>query len=402
MSRLTAEDPRSAAAAQGSDELPLRFVTAASLFDGHDAAINVMRRLIQDSGAEVVHLGHNRSVRDVVRAAIQEDADGIAISSYQGGHTEYFKYAVEMLSEAGADHIRVFGGGGGTITPEEIADLEGAGVERIYHPNDGMNLGLVGMIDDLVARARSQQRSSSVPDGGGTDDLDVAKMLSALEDGVIGDDDLDHLRADWTVKGAGVPVVGVTGTGGAGKSTVTDELLGRFVQHLPDLRIAVLAVDPTRRRTGGALLGDRIRMNSLRHEQLYMRSMATRRQNLSTSAVLADAVAFLKAAEFDLVIVETAGIGQSDSEIVDLVDLPIYVMTSEFGAASQLEKIDMLDLAEIVVINKFDKQGAADALRDVRNSGAATGWSSSCRTTRCRCTRRSPRSSPTPASPGPS
>jgi isobutyryl-CoA mutase len=366
MARLTADDPRSATAAQGSDELPLRFVTAASLFDGHDAAINVMRRLIQDSGAEVVHLGHNRSVRDVVRAAIQEDADGIAISSYQGGHTEYFKYAVEMLGDAGAEYIRVFGGGGGTITPEEIADLEGAGVERIYHPNDGMNLGLVGMIDDLVERARSQQRASTVPADGATDDLGVAKMLSALEDGVIGEGDLDRLRAEWTVKGAGVPVVGMTGTGGAGKSTVTDELLSRFVQHLPDLRIAVLAVDPTRRRTGGALLGDRIRMNSLRHEQLYMRSMATRRANQSTSAVLADAVAFLKAADFDLVIVETAGIGQSDSEIVDLVDLPVYVMTSEFGAASQLEKIDMLDLAEIVVINKFDKQGAPDALRDVR------------------------------------
>jgi methylmalonyl-CoA mutase len=366
VSRLTADDQRSAAAPQGAGELPLRFVTAASLFDGHDAAINVMRRLIQDSGAEVVHLGHNRSVRDVVRAAIQEDADGVAISSYQGGHTEYFRYAVEMLSEAGAEHIRVFGGGGGTITPQEIADLERAGVERIYHPNDGMNLGLVGMIDDLVNRARDRQRASAPPEEGRTDDLGVARMLSALEDGVIADADLERLRAEWTVKGAGVPVVGVTGTGGAGKSTVTDELLSRFVQHLPGLRIAILAVDPTRRRTGGALLGDRIRMNSLRHEQLYMRSMATRRQNQSTSAVLADAVAFLKAADFDLVFVETAGIGQSDSEIVDLVDLPIYVMTSEFGAASQLEKIDMLDLAEIVVINKFDKQGAADALRDVR------------------------------------
>ncbi|MBS1887847.1 MAG: methylmalonyl-CoA mutase family protein [Actinobacteria bacterium] len=357
---------RAAPAERAGEEVPLRFVTAASLFDGHDAAINVMRRLIQDAGAEVVHLGHNRSVRDVVRAAIQEDADGIAISSYQGGHTEYFRYAVEMLGELGADHIRVFGGGGGTITAEEIADLEGAGVERIYSPGDGMDLGLVGMIDDLVERARAQQRASAIPEEGRTDDLGVARMISALEDGVIGADDLERLRAEWIVKGTGVPVVGVTGTGGAGKSTVTDELLSRFAAHLPDLRIAVLAVDPTRRRTGGALLGDRIRMNSLRHEQLYMRSMATRRQNLSTSAVLADAIAFLRAAEFDLVIVETAGIGQSDSEIVDLVDLPVYVMTSEFGAASQLEKIDMLDLAEIVVINKFDKQGAADALRDVR------------------------------------
>jgi isobutyryl-CoA mutase len=362
----TVADRGQAERAEGAGKPPLRFVTAASLFDGHDAAINVMRRLIQDSGAEVVHLGHNRSVRDVVRAAIQEDADAIAISSYQGGHTEYFKYAVEMLRDAGADHIRVFGGGGGTITPEEIADLEAFGVERIYHPNDGMSLGLVGMIDDLVERAATKRVVPPAPDESRSDDLGVARMLSALEDGAFTDDDLDRLRTDWNVKGAGVPVVGVTGTGGAGKSTVTDELLSRFVQHLPDLRIAVLAVDPTRRRTGGALLGDRIRMNSLRHEQLYMRSMATRRQNLSTSAVLADAVAFLRAAEFDLVIVETAGIGQSDSEIVDLVDLPVYVMTSEFGAASQLEKIDMLDLAIIVVINKFDKQGAADALRDVR------------------------------------
>ena len=362
----TVADRGQAERAEGSGRPPLRFVTAASLFDGHDAAINVMRRLIQDSGAEVVHLGHNRSVRDVVRAAIQEDADAIAISSYQGGHTEYFRYAVEMLRDAGADHIRVFGGGGGTITPAEIADLEAFGVERIYHPHDGMSLGLVGMIDDLVERAATKRVVPPAPDESRTDDLGVARMLSALEDGAFTDGDLDRLRTDWAVKGAGVPVVGVTGTGGAGKSTVTDELLSRFVQHLPDLRIAVLAVDPTRRRTGGALLGDRIRMNSLRHEQLYMRSMATRRQNLSTSAVLADAVAFLRAAEFDLVIVETAGIGQSDSEIVDLVDLPVYVMTSEFGAASQLEKIDMLDLADLVVINKFDKQGAADALRDVR------------------------------------
>ncbi|HEX4753224.1 MAG TPA: methylmalonyl-CoA mutase family protein, partial [Solirubrobacterales bacterium] len=302
----------------------------------------------------------------VVRAAVQEDADAIAISSYQGGHTEYFRYAVEMLEELGAGHIRVFGGGGGTITPAEIAALHEVGVERIYHPEDGMSLGLVGMIDDLVERAGAKRLGSRLPDEGDRGDLGVARMLSALEDGVIGEADLERLRSGWAAAGAGVPVVGVTGTGGAGKSTVTDELLSRFVNHLSELRIAVLAVDPTRRRTGGALLGDRIRMNSLRHEQLYMRSMATRRQNLSTSAVLADAIAFLRAADFDLVIVETAGIGQSDSEIVDLVDLPIYVMTSEFGAASQLEKIDMLDLAELVVINKFDKQGAADALRDVR------------------------------------
>jgi methylmalonyl-CoA mutase len=309
----TVTDRKGSPPAAQAGNTPLRFVTSTSLFDGHDAAINVMRRLIQDSGAEVVHLGHNRSVRDIVRAAIQEDADGVAISSYQGGHAEYFGYAVEMLREAGADHIRVFGGGGGTITPREIADLQEGGVERIYHPNDGMSLGLVGMIDDLVERATAKRVTPPPPEEDRTDDLGVARMLSALEDGVLGEDDLERLRTEWTVKGAGVPVIGVTGTGGAGKSTVTDELLSRFVQYLPELRIAVLAVDPTRRRTGGALLGDRIRMNSLRHEQIYMRSMATRRQNLSTTAVLADAVSYLRAAEFDLVIVETAGIGQSDS-----------------------------------------------------------------------------------------
>jgi isobutyryl-CoA mutase len=354
-------------AGDSAEELPLRFVTAASLFDGHDAAINVMRRLIQDSGAEVVHLGHNRSVREVVRAAVQEDADAIAISSYQGGHAEYFKYAVEMLTDYGADHIRVFGGGGGTISPEEIEELQESGIERIYHPSDGMSLGLTGMIEDLVERAKAKRVGSTVPPApGAADELSVARMLSALEDGIVAEVELKRHREEWSAAGAGVPVVGVTGTGGAGKSTVTDELLSRFVQHLPGLRIAVLAVDPTRRRTGGALLGDRIRMNSLRHEQIFMRSMATRRQNLATSAVLADAAAFLRAAGYDLVIVETAGIGQSDSEIVDLVDIPVYVMTSEFGAASQLEKIDMLDLAELVVINKFDKRGAEDALRDVR------------------------------------
>jgi methylmalonyl-CoA mutase len=314
-----------------------------------------------------VHIGHNRSVSDVVRAAIQEDADAIAISSYQGGHIEYFKYVIDELRERGASKIRVFGGGGGTITPAEIAELEAYGVERIYHPHDGMELGLVGMIDDLVERTRSQQVASSTPASDhGSSDREIAQILSALEDEVIPADELDRLRQHWQANARAVPVIGITGTGGAGKSTVTDELLSRFVQHFPQIRIAVLAVDPTRRRTGGALLGDRIRMNSLRHESIYMRSMATRRRHSSTSAMLHDALAFLRASDFDLVIVETAGIGQSDSEIVDLVDLPIYVMTGEFGAASQLEKIDMLDLAELVVINKFDKQGAPDALRDVR------------------------------------
>jgi methylmalonyl-CoA mutase len=355
------------AAEPEADSSPLRFVTAASLFDGHDAAINVMRRLIQDSGAEVVHLGHNRSVADIVRAAIQEDVDGIAISSYQGGHNEYFSYVVEMLRERGAEHIRVFGGGGGTITPQEIAELEAYGVERIYHPNDGMHMGLVGMIADLVDRTAAQRITSVAPPVPAQDhDLSIAQTLSAIEDGAIDEDALADLREQWAAAGSQAPVVGITGTGGAGKSTVTDELLSRFVRTFPELRIAVLAVDPTRRRTGGALLGDRIRMNSLRNEQIFMRSMATRRSNSSTSAMIKDALAYLRSAGFGLVIVETAGIGQSDSEIVDLVDVPVYVMTSEFGAASQLEKIDMLDLAELVVINKFDKRGAPDALRDVR------------------------------------
>ncbi len=354
---------------------PLRVITAASLFDGHDAAINVMRRLIQASGAEVIHLGHNRSVADVVRAAIQEDVDAIAISSYQGGHVEYFRYVVDMLREYGAQHIRVFGGGGGTITPAEIAELQEYGVERLYHPNDGMAIGLTGMIDDLIRRAgeRRAPTSTSTPTPASTsaqhrptDDLSIAQMLSALEDGALGQESLRELRERWAAVGSRTPVLGITGTGGAGKSTVTDELLNRFTQHFPQLRVAVLAVDPTRRRTGGALLGDRIRMNSLRNERIYMRSIATRASNRSTSAMLEDALAFLRTAGFALIVVETAGIGQSDSEIVDLVDIPMYVMTSEFGAASQLEKIDMLDLAELVVINKFDKRGAQDALRDVR------------------------------------
>ncbi len=351
------------------DGPPLRFVTAASLFDGHDAAINVMRRLIQDQGAEVIHLGHNRSVADIVRAAIQEGADGIAISSYQGGHLEFFRYAIDMLRERDAGHILVFGGGGGTITPEEITELEGYGVERVYHPNDGMTLGLTGMIEDLVQRAREGRVGGQGLPAGSPDELDdlgIARVLSALEDGALDAGTLDALRAQWASAAMRAPVVGITGTGGAGKSTVTDELLSRFTQAFPEIRIAVIAVDPTRRRTGGALLGDRIRMNSLRNERIYMRSVATRQSNRSTSAMLEDAVAFLRSAGFDLVVVETAGIGQSDSEIVDLVDLPVYVMTSEFGAASQLEKIDMLDLAEVVVINKFDKRGAEDALRDVR------------------------------------
>jgi methylmalonyl-CoA mutase len=347
--------------------VPLRFVTAASLFDGHDAAINIMRRLIQARGAEVIHLGHNRSVDDIVRAAIEEDADGIAISSYQGGHNEFFRYMIDRLRAAGAGHIRVFGGGGGTITPEEIADLMAYGVERIYHPHDGMELGLQAMIDDLLSRTERVRRPTPTDVAGeGAPAIDIAGTISAIEEGIFDEQRLGTLRKSWRVRAGQVPVIGITGTGGAGKSSVTDEILNRFLGAFPGMRIAVLAVDPTRRRTGGALLGDRIRMNSLRSERVFMRSIATRRQHLATSAVLGDQILYLKSLGFDLVIVETAGIGQSDSEIVDLVDFPIYVMTSDYGAASQLEKIDMLDFAEMIVLNKFDRRGAEDALRDIR------------------------------------
>jgi len=352
-----------------AEATPLRFVTAASLFDGHDAAINIMRRIIQSQGAEVIHLGHNRSVEDVVRAALQEDADAIALSSYQGGHVEYFKYMVDMLRERGAGHIRVFGGGGGTITPEEIRELQAYGVERIYHPNDGMKLGLTEMIEDVMSRTRAaaSQRVETAPAMASVEDeISIGAMLSAIEEDLLPEPELARLRKEWQLAGNKTPVLGLTGTGGAGKSSVVDELLLRFLHAFPEIRIAVLAVDPTRRRSGGALLGDRIRMNSLRSPRVYMRSMATRRQHAATSIVLHDCIDFLKSQAYDLVIVETAGIGQSDSEIVDLVDFPVYVMTSEYGAASQLEKIDMLDFAELVVLNKFDKRGAEDALRDVR------------------------------------
>jgi methylmalonyl-CoA mutase len=355
-----------------SNELQLRFVTGTSLFDGHDAAINVMRRLIQSQGVEVIHLGHNRSVEDVVRAALQEDADAIALSSYQGGHVEYFKYMVDMLRDRGASHIRVIGGGGGTITPEEISELEAYGVERIYHPNDGMRMGLIAMVEDAVARVRRVTTdngalgSAIFSAGSIEDEISIGRALSTIEENRINDHEIAELRKSWQQSTHSAPVIGVTGTGGAGKSSVVDELLIRFLDEAPKMRIAVLAIDPTRRRSGGALLGDRIRVNALRSPRVFMRSMATRRQNAATSVVLKDCISFLKSVGYDLVVVETAGIGQSDSEIVDLVDFPIYVMTSEYGAASQLEKIDMLDFAELVVLNKYDKRGAEDALRDVR------------------------------------
>ncbi len=349
---------------------PLRFVSAASLFDGHDAAINIIRRILQAHGAEVIHLGHNRSVADIVRAAIHEDADGVAVSSYQGGHNEYFRYMVDMLRERGAGHIKVVVGGGGTIAPHEVEELEAYGVEKIYTPDDGLRLGLDGMINDVFRRVSNTPRP--VFDGGtvsADDPVGLARAISALEQG--GDETLVTRIRSLAAKTLNrPPVLGITGTGGAGKSSLTDEILNRIVRFFPDRKVAVVAMDPTRRRSGGALLGDRIRMNSLANEQLFMRSLATRRQHLATSAVLADTVQLLKAAGFDLIVIETAGIGQSDTEIVDLVDLSMYVMTSDYGAASQLEKIDMLDFADFIALNKFEKCGAEDALRDVRKQVA--------------------------------
>ncbi|GAA2540572.1 fused isobutyryl-CoA mutase/GTPase IcmF [Pseudonocardia hydrocarbonoxydans] len=341
---------------------PVRFVTAASLFDGHDAAINIMRRILQRQGAEVVHLGHNRSVDEVVAAAIQEDAQGVAISSYQGGHVEYFTYLVELLRERGAGHIKVYGGGGGVIVPREIDLLHSRGVARIFSPEDGQHLGLPGMIN-LMIRDCDTDLAATPPasfDGLRTGDhTTLARVLTLAEAGRLPADlDLEPRRP--------VPVLGITGTGGSGKSSLTDEIVRRFRLDQEDkLRIAVLAVDPTRRKGGGALLGDRIRMNSLGGEQVFFRSMATRGADASLPEHLTDAIAVLRAAEFDLVIVETPGIGQGDAGIAGLVDRSLYVMTPEFGAASQLEKIDMLDFADVVAINKFERRGAEDARRDV-------------------------------------
>jgi methylmalonyl-CoA mutase len=353
---------------------PLRFVSAASLFDGHDAAINMIRRLLQSGGAEVVHLGHNRSVADIVRAAIAEDADAIAVSSYQGGHNEYFRYMIDMLRDSGAAHIRVVVGGGGTISPDEIAGLEAHGVAKIYTPEDGRSLGLNGMIADVFARVGRRPKGAAIARMPAMHDHGAIAQAITLLEGGIGDDgrgdtgvdDLRRLLSAGIANPQRAPVIGLTGTGGAGKSSLTDELLQRFLRQFPERNVAVVAVDPTRRRSGGALLGDRIRMNSLSAPNVFMRSLATRRQHLATSAVLADVIALYRAVGFDLIVVETAGIGQSDTEIVDFADLSLYVMTAEYGAASQLEKIDMLDFADMIVLNKFEKRGAEDALRDVR------------------------------------
>ncbi len=352
---------------------PLRVVTATSLFDGHDAAINVMRRILQSQGAEVIHLGHNRSVGEIVDAAVQEDVQAVAVSSYQGGHIEFFRYLVDLLRQRGAGHIRVYGGGGGVIIPSEIAELQGYGVARIFSPEDGARWGLARMVNRIVAESDVDPLSVgpkvSIEALSGGDTLSLARVITALELGAVdsgGRAEMARMASSRTM-----PVLGVTGTGGSGKSSLTDELLRRFRLDQADrLRIAVLAVDPTRRRTGGALLGDRIRMNALDGETVYFRSLATRSGSSEVPEHLDDVVVACRAAGFDLTIIETPGIGQGDAGIMGHVDTALYVMTPEFGAASQLEKIDMLDLADVVAINKFDRRGGEDALRDVRRQYA--------------------------------
>ena len=350
---------------------PVRFVTATSLFDGHDAAINIMRRILQATGAEVIHLGHNRSVAEIVDAAIDEDAAGIAVSSYQGGHIEFFKYMIDLLKERGAGHIRVYGGGGGVIIPEEIEELEAYGVAKIFSPDDGRQMGLQGMINSMVETVDRERRNGRPPvspeELSPAGRLDLARMITwveehkethdpALEKYLAALDDKIKTRA---------PVIGITGTGGSGKSSLTDELIRKFLLDDPKTTIAVISVDPSRRKTGGALLGDRIRMNAILSPRVYLRSLATRGSKSEIAEALGETIAVCQAAGFSIVFVETAGIGQGDAEVVERVDIPVYVMTSEYGSASQLEKIDMLDFAELVVINKFDRKGSEDAYRDV-------------------------------------
>ncbi|MEN8880640.1 MAG: cobalamin-dependent protein, partial [Polaribacter sp.] len=346
----------------------VRIVTAAALFDGHDAAINIMRRIIQSTGVEVIHLGHDRSVEEVVNCAVQEDVNAIAITSYQGGHDEYFKYMYDLLKEKGAGHIKIFGGGGGVILPEEIAELMDYGITRIYSPDDGRELGLQGMINDLVEKsdfAIGDELTVTLEDLANKEIGAIARVISSAENfPEIAKDTLDKIHTkNATSK---TPVLGITGTGGAGKSSLVDELVRRFLIDFPEKRIGLISVDPSKRKTGGALLGDRIRMNAINNERVYMRSLATRQSNLALSKYVNEAVQVLKAAEFDLIILETSGIGQSDTEIIEHSDTSLYVMTPEFGAATQLEKIDMLDFADLVAINKFDKRGALDAIRDVK------------------------------------
>lgn len=346
----------------------IRIVTAASLFDGHDAAINVMRRIIQATGVEVIHLGHNRSVQEIVNCAIQEDANAIALTSYQGGHVEYLKYMYDLLREQNSEQIKIFAGGGGTILPEEIKELHDYGITKIYSPDDGRAMGLQGMINDLVEQSDYPIGTSvngEVDEISKKDQKAIARLISAAENFPDNAQQaLDQVRAK--VKESKTPILGITGTGGSGKSSLVDELVRRFIADLGEKSIGIVSVDPSKRKTGGALLGDRIRMNSINHPKVYMRSLATRQSNLALSKYVQDAVDILKAANYDLIILETSGIGQSDTEIIEHSDISLYVMTPEFGAATQLEKIDMLDFADIVAINKFDKRGSLDALRDVK------------------------------------
>ena len=346
----------------------VRIVTAASLFDGHDAAINIMRRIIQSTGVEVIHLGHDRSVEEVVNTAIQEDANAIAMTSYQGGHNEYFKYMYDLLQEKGAGHIKIFGGGGGVILPSEIEELHQYGITRIYSPDDGRAMGLQGMINDLVERsdfAIGNQLTNELELIEDKTPTAIARLISAAENfPEIAKPVFDTIHTkNETSK---IPVLGITGTGGAGKSSLVDELVRRFLIDFPEKTIGLISVDPSKRKTGGALLGDRIRMNAINNPRVYMRSLATRQSNLALSKYVAEAIQVLKAAKYDIIILETSGIGQSDTEIMDHSDVSLYVMTPEFGAATQLEKIDMLDFADLVALNKFDKRGALDALRDVK------------------------------------
>ncbi|TDT44768.1 methylmalonyl-CoA mutase [Maribacter spongiicola] len=347
----------------------IRIVTAASLFDGHDAAINIMRRIIQSTGCEVIHLGHNRSVQEIVDCAIQEDVQAIAITSYQGGHVEYFKYMYDLLKDRGASQIKLFGGGGGTILPEEIEELHAYGIERIYSPDDGRAMGLQGMINDLIQKSDfpvGEHLNVALSELEELSYADIARLISSAENFPEKHDVvLNNIRKKVETKKV-APVLGITGTGGSGKSSLVDELVRRFLVDFEDKKIAVISVDPSKRKTGGALLGDRIRMNAIFNDRVYMRSLATRQSNLALSKYVKDAVDITKAAGFDLIILETSGIGQSDTEITEHSDVSLYVMTPEYGAATQLEKIDMLDFADLIALNKFDKRGALDALRDVK------------------------------------
>jgi isobutyryl-CoA mutase len=350
----------------------IRLVTAASLFDGHDVAINIMRRIMQQSGAEIIHLGHNRSVAEIINTAIQEDVQGIAITSYQGGHIEFFKYAYDLLKQQGAEHIKIFGGGGGTILPTEIKELHDYGIARIYSPDDGRTMGLQGMINDVLISCDfpiGQNINGEIKKLNKSNHGAIARLITAVENYPEQNETwLAELNATFKTQNPKLktPIIGITGTGGSGKSSLVDELVRRFLRHNPEKHIAIVSVDPSKRKTGGALLGDRIRMNAINNNRVFMRSLATRQSNLALSKYVQSAVDILRGANFDLIILETSGIGQSDTEIIDHSDVSLYVMTPEYGAATQLEKIDMLDFADLIAINKFDKRGALDALRDVK------------------------------------